>query len=225
MTNYTDKGLSNDNLYYYVLYASNSVGNSALSPQISVVPIEPVAPAAPQVKASTGLEDGSSLSALGQAFLTWNKVPNALSYQVDEGKNQLTQQTATSYYISNLNPGAAYTFNVTAVNPSGKATTTVTVQIPTSSTPGDPTNLSVTSSTGNAYLKWLQPMWSWPEFGELFSVERSTSPNGSWESISNPSVNNFKDVSIGTQKYCYRVWATNGKGAKSTNPTKTVCIP
>jgi len=224
-TDYMDKGLTNDNLYYYVLYASNSVGNSALSPQIAVVPIEPVAPAAPQVKTSTGLEDGSSLSALGQAFLTWNKVPNALSYQVEEGKNQLTQQTATSYFISNLNPGSSHTYNVTAINPTGKVTTSVTVQVPTSSTPGDPTNLSVTTSNGNAMLKWLQPMWTWPEFGELFSVERSTAMNGPWVSISNPSVNNFKDVSIGMQKYCYRIWAMNGKGAKSANPTKTVCVP
>jgi fibronectin type 3 domain-containing protein len=223
---YVDSGLQNDQIYYYTVVAVNSAGNSALSPQIAIVPVQQVVPAQPQVKASAGLQHGSAPYQLGQVFLQWPAVPNAQSYHVKRTAPSATDFgtfTGTVLFDAELTPGATCTYTVLATNNKGSSnTTTVTIQVPSTSVPGTPTSLVLTATSTGPFLKWLQPMWTYPEFAELFVVQRAPASSTSFVTIGYPSANSFTDVTAGTGKFCYRVYANSGSGMGST-PSNVAC--
>jgi len=226
-TSYTDTNLQNNQMYYYVVISTNSAGQSGLSPQVQAIPYQQVIPAAPNVQGSGGLEHGNlPWAGLGQAYIYWDPVPNVLTYEIYRSTNpttnfsQISTQLGTYFYDSALNPGTYY-YNVLAMNIIGSNTAQIKIVVPSTSNPAQPTNLTVTQSSGIATLNWNPGLFSYPELGELFLVQRSTNQNGPWTSLENLSTANYIDCSA-TQNYCYQIIGTNGDGGQSA-PSEVVC--
>ena len=72
--NFTDTGLTNGTKYFYVVSASNSVGQSANSAEVNATPVPPLPRATP-----TGL---AATAGNAQVSLTWSSSSGATSYHV-----------------------------------------------------------------------------------------------------------------------------------------------
>ncbi|HUA16148.1 MAG TPA: glycoside hydrolase family 44 protein [Verrucomicrobiae bacterium] len=115
-TSYTDTGLTDGTIYYYVVTASNSYGSSGNSNEASATP-ELAVPAAPtNLTATPGNQ---------QVSLSWSASTNAASYNVlrsttnGSGYTKISSPTATSYTDTGLTNGTTYYYVVTATNSSG----------------------------------------------------------------------------------------------------------
>lgn len=114
-TSYTDTNAVSGTTYYYVVRASNSVGMSEDSIQVSSPPpnLDSVAVASPV------LWPGQSTT------LTW-AIPNAATLTINDGSGPQSQSTTGSLSIT---PNSTTTYTFTAQNAHGESTKTVTVTI------------------------------------------------------------------------------------------------
>ena len=111
MTNYTDIGLTNGSVYYYVVSALNPAGESPNS--------EPVS-ATPQALVPKGLT--AAAVSVSEINLDWNNLTNATSYNVKRsltaGGSYLTIAsglTTTNYQDGGLAAGTVYYYVVSAM--------------------------------------------------------------------------------------------------------------
>jgi fibronectin type 3 domain-containing protein len=119
-------GLSDSTIYYYIVTAVNSVGESAPSVQVAATTLAsvpaPTAPAAPAGVTATG--------GANQVTVSWSAVTAATSYNVYYSTTSGVTITngskianATSPYVqTGLNAGTTYYYIVTAVNSVGEST-------------------------------------------------------------------------------------------------------
>jgi murein DD-endopeptidase MepM/ murein hydrolase activator NlpD len=119
-TSYTNTGLTNGTTYYYVVSASNSVGEGANSAQVSAKPQAAAAtvPAAPVALIAVAGD--------GRATLSWEPSANAASYTVSRSTTNggpyttiATAVTSASHLDSGLTNGTVYFYVVSAVNAVG----------------------------------------------------------------------------------------------------------
>ncbi|HVT80048.1 MAG TPA: fibronectin type III domain-containing protein, partial [Phycisphaerae bacterium] len=155
-TGATIAGLSNGTIYYFVITASNSAGESAASTQVSAVPLLPL-PVAP-----TGL---NAAAANAQVSLSWNAVAGATSYNVKASTASggpytvlAANVTALSANITNLTNGTTYYFVVSANNASGEGANSTQVQAmplgPIIPVPVRPSDLTATAGNASVTLNW-----------------------------------------------------------------------
>jgi fibronectin type 3 domain-containing protein len=155
-TGTTITGLSNGTLYYFIITASNSAGESAASGQISAAPFLPL-PAAP-----TGLSAAVSNE---QVALSWNGVSGATSYTVKAATvsggpyaTVAANVTSPSATISNLVNGTTYYFVVAANNASGQGANSAQVQAtpvsPAVPAPVRPSDVAAAPGNGQVTLNW-----------------------------------------------------------------------
>lgn len=120
-TQYTDLTAANGTIYYYVVSAFNSSGESANSSEVNATPQTPAAPAAPTSLAATS--PGKK-----KINLTWTQSSSPGATQnkiyrstVTGGPYSLfkTLSATTSYSNTGLTSGRTYYYVVTAVNRSG----------------------------------------------------------------------------------------------------------
>ncbi|WP_175623717.1 MULTISPECIES: glycoside hydrolase family 6 protein [Paenibacillus] len=120
-TSYSNTGLINGTTYYYVVTATNAVGESVNSATATATPVAGVtAPAAPTALTATA---GNA-----QVSLTWTASAGATSYNV---KRALTASgpfttiaanvSGTSYTNTSLTNGTTYHYVVSAVNTAGQS--------------------------------------------------------------------------------------------------------
>ncbi|OKQ00036.1 S-layer homology domain-containing protein [Paenibacillus sp. P46E] len=139
---YDVKGLTNGTTYYFVVKATNSVGDSATSDEISGTPrTVPSVPSVPM--------DVTAVAGEGQATVSFT-IPagdggSAITgYEVTASPGNLTATGTTSpITITGLSNGLTYTFTVKAINNVGSsaastASNTVTPKAPNDSTPAQP---------------------------------------------------------------------------------------
>jgi len=117
--NFTDSGLTNGTKYFYVVSASNSVGQSANSAEVNATPVLPP-PAIP-----TGL---AATAGNAQVSLNWNASTGATSYNVKRSTANggpfsatLASPAVTNYMDTAVTNGTTYYYVVSAVNASGES--------------------------------------------------------------------------------------------------------
>ena len=161
-TGVMDVGLSNGTTYYYVVSATNSVGESTNSAETSATPLPP--PVAP-----TGVSATASNLAV---TLTWTVSGGASSYNVKRsstsgsGYATVTNVTGTNVLDAGLNYGTTYCYVVSALNNSGESPNSTQAS---ATTAGVPAPVAVTNSIGLSVVlaangiytvNYVSPAWT-----------------------------------------------------------------
>jgi len=227
-TSYNDATAANGSTYYYVVTASNAVGEgtaSAASPGITpTVPVSvPAAPSAVNAVAGNAL-----------VTLTWTAAPSATSYSIYRSTSQGSQgallgsSPTPSYSDTAVVNGTTYFYVVTASNSAGQGPASIqsagaTPQVP-ATRPAAPTGLNATSGNAQVTLTWTAAATA-----TSYNVYRSTTPGVQGAKIgSSPSVGYADSTSVNGTTYYYEVTAVNaaGEGAPSTQSSAaTPAVP
>jgi Lamin Tail Domain/Fibronectin type III domain/NHL repeat len=149
-------GLVDDQLYYFVVEATDTSGSSEASSEVSAKPL-----AAPGDVAATS-------SSPGAADLAWNAVRGATGYDVYEATATGVEQSAnaqavcaetdgTTCEIGNLTNGTKYFFVVVATDSSGASVASQEVSATPQGAPSRPTDLTATAEDGSVSLAWKAP--------------------------------------------------------------------
>src|ERR1700678_3755338 len=227
--NFTDTGLTNGTKYFYVISASNSVGQSANSAEVNATPVLPT-PATP-----TGL---AATAGNAQVSLNWSASTGATSYHVKRStasgsETQISAPASNSYTDTGLTNGIKYFYVVSAVNSGGESANSSEVNAtPTApaSPPATPTGLQATAGNAQVSLSWDASTGA-----ITYNVKRSTANGGPFSAtLASPAVTNYIDTAVtnGTTYY-YVVSAVNASGesansaqasATPTGPTANVTI-
>ena len=118
--NFTDTGLANGTIYYYVVSALNSAGESVNSAQASATPAAPATPP----PAPTGLEASGGNT---QVSLAWTASAGATSYHAKRSTTsggpytQVAVPAAPSDTDTGLSNGTTYYYVVSALNAAGES--------------------------------------------------------------------------------------------------------
>jgi len=121
--NYTDNSVSNGSIYYYVVSAVNSGGESANSTETVAAPTAPAPVVPPSAPASLTAVTGPGAKKI---TLNWSAAGGASSYVVSRSTKTggpyavlATGVTSTSYQNSGLASGATYYYVISASNSGG----------------------------------------------------------------------------------------------------------
>jgi len=235
---FTDDGVSDQTTYYYVVSATNSVGEGALSPQVAAVATRPRAPAAPTgvrvVRADAAYtlsEGGNGFLAGGEILISWNAAADATSYTitrkpcltgVEEGPCPVATQLAnkTSYldigevfFPPDPQVGIAYTYSVQANNSFGSSADSAAVSVtPAVTAPDAPTAVTAKVASGGVLVQWTPPFGMLPNFGPMqYNVYRGTASAGPFTLVTQISTATFVDkTTTAGATYYYVVTATKG---------------
>ncbi len=188
---FTDTGLTNGKTYFYNVAASNSVGVSPDSNEVSVTPAATVTvPPAP-----TGL---SATAGTGSVGLNWSASTGATSYSIyrgtapgAEGATAIDTATSNSFTDTGLTNGTTYYYKVTASNSAGtsassnEASATPTAGSGTLLSQGRPATASSLQSAsypasnavdGNLSTRWSSafsdPQWLEVDLGAAHTISK-----------------------------------------------------
>jgi fibronectin type 3 domain-containing protein len=218
--NFTDTGLTNGTAYFYVVSASNSVGQSANSAEVNATPVPPP-PATP-----TGL---AATAGNAQVSLNWNASTGATSYHVKRStasgsETQISAPASNSFTDTGLTNGTKYFYLVSAVNSGGESANSSEVNAtPTApaAPPATPTGLQGTAGNAQVSLSWDASTGAMS-----YNVKRSTANGGPFSAtLASPAVTNYIDTAVtnGTTYY-YVVSAVNASG-ESANSAQASATP
>lgn len=159
--------------------------------------------------------------------LVWAKVEGVSNYTLerktgDGGYSQIATPSSslTDYADAGLSAGTAYTYRLKSVNSSGSsggmeasATTTGVATNPgggSDTVPGNPTNLTVTTSSTSVTLNWTAVAGA-----SSYSVERKTGSED-FVAVGTAATTTHTDGGLAVStSYVYRVKAVNNKGSSS----------
>lgn len=127
-TNYTDTELVNGTTYYYVVSASNSLGESPNAAEVNATP-DLFPPGAFSLQAEPGNRS---------VALKWTDASDAETYTVKRAQTEggpyetlSENQTETTYTDDGLENGTTYAYRVTAVNATGTTDSDIVTATPT----------------------------------------------------------------------------------------------
>ncbi|HEX8322704.1 MAG TPA: fibronectin type III domain-containing protein [Tepidisphaeraceae bacterium] len=198
-------------VYKYRISATNALGTSAVSSELSVI-TKAVAPVLTTATQSTT-----------QINLTWPAVASATTYKVelsdDAGTTWSTAATpsSNSYNATGLNADSAYSFRVSSVNASGASV--VSNVIATRTRLNAPTGLTVLD-TGSTSVTLV---WNGSENATSYTLERSANSGTTWVTVvPSPDLigddSSYEDVGLtGGTTYQYRLSASNAAGRSANS--------
>jgi fibronectin type 3 domain-containing protein len=216
---YTDTGLADGTLYYYVVSA---VVGSVQGPPSAPVSSSPVAP--PPAPRNVTVVPGS-----GRITLRWESVPGAHSYAVRRasspaGPFELVATPASgSHTDDGVTNGASYFYVVTGRSAGGEGPASAPVQAVPVPLPSPPQELVAEARNAAVRLHWS------PVPDALhYRVMRSATPGGPYTAIGNPRETVYADADVANgTTYYYVVRAVNaaGKGPYSEQQQATPVAP
>jgi fibronectin type 3 domain-containing protein len=219
---YTDTGLTNGTVYFYVVSALDAAGESPNSTQVSATPVAPAMPPA----APTNLQ---TTAGNAQISLSWTASTGATSYHVKRSTTsggpyaQVAAPTTTSDTDTGLTDGTAYYYVVSALNAAGESANSTQVSatpVAPPAPPSTPTGLEATAGNAQVALSWNASTGA-----TSYNVLRSTTSGSSYSQIATPTTASYIDTGLtnGTAYY-YVVSATNAAGT-SANSTQASATP
>jgi fibronectin type 3 domain-containing protein len=226
---YSDTSSTNGTTYYYVVSATNVVGESGNSAQASATPTIPTVPVTiPAIPTGLSATPGDA-----QVALSWAASSGATSYNVKRGPNsggpytQIAAPTATAFTDNiSVTNGTTYYYVVTAVNSAGQSgNSTQASAMPAASVtiPATPAGLSATAGNAQVTLSW-----SASSSAVSYRVKRTTANGGPYTQIAAPASAAHVDTSLANgTTYYYVVSALNsaGESANSTQASATPAAP
>ena len=224
-TSYTATGLSAGTSYQFRIFAFNGSQYSS-STKLTASTKSSTSTAKPS--AVTGFKTSSTSA--NSITLTWNKVSNADSYQIDVYKNgtwtYLTKTAGTSYTVTNLAAGTSHQFRIFAFKGSQFSSSTKLTASTTSSSASKPTPVTTfkaTSATTNSVTL------TWNKVTGADSYQVDVYKNGKWVYLTKTSGTSFTatGLSAGTD-YQFRIFAFKGNqyssSMKLTASTKPAAV-
>ena len=222
VTSWTDTGLTNGTTYYYKVTALNSVGESALSNELSGTPAAAATvPGAPVLNSATA---GSTTVSLSWSAPGSNGGSAITGYKVYRGTTSggetllATLGNVTSFGDSGLANGTTYYYKVTAVNAVGEGGQSNERSATPATVPGAPALNSVTAGNGTVALAWAAPASNGGAAITNYKVYRGTFSGGETLFTTLGNVASWTDTSVtnGTTYY-YKVSAVNSVGDSATS--------
>ena len=148
----TMNGLINGQSYSFAVAAHNAAGSGARTSSVSSIPLT-----IPNVPTNL-----TSIIGNGQVALNWT-APSSNGgatidyYIVYQNGADVQHVSATSFTLTGLTNGQAYSFMVAAHNPAGVGGQTLPVSSTPLTVPGVPVGLAATAGNGQATLNWTAP--------------------------------------------------------------------
>lgn len=216
-TGFTDTGLANGTICYYVVSALNAGGESANSTQASATPQVPP-PAAP-----TGL---NATAGNAQVALNWTASSGATSYNVKRSTTSggpyttITNVTTTSYTDTGLVNGTTYYYVVSALNAGGESANSTQASATPNTPPPAPTGLTATAGTNQVVLNWTASSGA-----TSYNVKRATVSGGPYTTIASPATTSFVDTNATAPTTYYYVVSAVGAGGESANSAEVSVTP
>jgi fibronectin type 3 domain-containing protein len=217
---YQDVGLTNGQTYGYKVAASNSVGWSFNSSNVSVTPQGP--PTAPR-----GLEAQAGNEIVD---LNWTEPsylgPGTITYHLFRDGSLIWNGTVLNYSDAAVSNGITYTYEVSANNSVGWGENSTSVQATPMSaeqTPTAPRNLTAIAGSENVTLTWEAPAYTNASAVVGYMISYGTSPDSLADQITwDQLVYILNNLTKGTTYY-FTVAAQNsaGWGPNSTMASAT----
>ena len=212
-SNYTDSNLTNGAIYYYVVSAANSVGESGNSNEVEVTPSE-APPAAP-----VGL---GAVSGNGFVTLSWAASYGATGYNVKRSTSSSgpfttlsngAGITASTFTDNSVTDGTTYFYLVTALGPGGESGNSTIASATPSAVPPAPLGLQAIAGNGSAVLAWP------PSLGATsYNLKRSTTATGPFTAVaSGLTSTSFADSGLTNGTAYYYVLSAVNAGGESAN--------
>lgn len=148
--------------------------------------------------------------------LSWSTVNNALGYNLKRAstidgsyETIATSITESNYQDNGLNANTNYYYKISSVNSGGESedSSPITVKTKVLEIPNTVSNILVSSGDAQVKLRWDLM------YDAQFYIKRSTTENGTFETIASTTISEFKDspVENGTTYY-YKISAFNNLG-------------
>jgi fibronectin type 3 domain-containing protein len=219
-TNHTDLGLAADGtVYYYVVTARNTVGQSANSAQVTAaLQLPPDRP--------TGL---TASAGDAQVVLSWDAVVGATNYFVKQalvsgGSYTAIQTNGTSLAYTNtgLSNGTLYYYVVSAANAAGESVDSLEVSAtPQVPAPAAPVSLSATAGDAQVALSW-----SAVSGATGYNVKSTTTNGGEFSLIvSNLAGLTYTNTGLANGTIYYYVVAALNAGGASPDSVSAAARP
>ena len=219
-TSATVTGLATGTTYYFEVVATNAVGNSAPSTQVSASPVG--VPSAPTLVSATSGSAGS-----GRVTLSWTAPTNnggsaITGYTVYDGTTTppttnlgSVSATSTSASVSGLTPGTTYYFDIVAKNANGSSVASNILSVTAAiAPPSAPTNVSARASGTSVSVSWRSSSGTGVTYKVLVSTS-STMSNPTSYTVTGGSPYSVTGL-VTTTTYYFQVVATNAGGSASS---------
>jgi len=201
-TSYEYNSLSGSTRYYYKVAAYNGGGTGTQSSYVFAI----TQPSTPTGVTATANSESSII-------VSWESVIGATGYRIyrsttADGTYDLIGTSATTPYADNsLLSGTAYYYKVAAYNGGGTGTQSSYVSAITQ--PSTPTGVTATANSESS----ITVSWESVIGATGYRIYRSTTYNGTYDSIGTSATTSYEDNSLsGSTRYYYKVAAYNGGG-------------